>query len=76
MPKFLEEKLEASAAKAGKTGKAADRYVFGAMNNMGAMHGNKTTAKGERMEAKHTADMKKKKGGFAAKLGAQLKEAY
>jgi hypothetical protein len=84
MPKFLEQKLEASASKAGKTGRAADRYVYGAMNNMGAMHGNKETAKGARMQAKHDADAddpmpakkSKKKSGYAATLGKQLAGAY
>ena len=83
MPKFLEKKLEAGATKAGKTGRAADRYVYGAMNNMGAMRGNKETAKGAAMQAKHDADADdpkpkkaKKKGGFAATLGKNLAEAY
>jgi hypothetical protein len=53
MPKFLEEKLKKEAAAKGKTGRAADAYVYGAMNNMGAMHGSKETKKGERMQAKH-----------------------
>lgn len=56
MPKFLEQKLEAEAAKQGKTGREADRYVYGALNNMGAMHGNQETAKGKRMTAKHERD--------------------
>ena len=56
MPKFLEEKLKAEASKKGFSGKRADRYVYGAMNNMGAMRGNKETAKGERMDAKHRRD--------------------
>jgi len=78
MPKFLEEKLEAGAAKAGKTGRAADRYVYGAMNNMGAMHGNKETAKGAGMEEKHERDMgkPKKKKSAVATIGAALKAAY
>lgn len=54
MPAFLEKKLKAEASKKGKTGRAAARYVYGAMNNMGAMHGNKETAKGKRMQKKHT----------------------
>jgi hypothetical protein len=58
MPKFLETKLEAEAAKQGKTGRAADRYVYGALNNMGAMRGNQETAKGRRMDAKHTEKMR------------------
>jgi hypothetical protein len=53
MPKFLERKLKAEAAAAGKTGRAADRYVFGTMNTIGAMHGNKETPKGARMDAQH-----------------------
>jgi hypothetical protein len=53
MPKFLEDLLAKSAAKNGFSGKKAARYVFGAMNNMGAMRGNKETAKGAKMEAKH-----------------------
>lgn len=57
MPAFLEAKLKKEAAAAGKTGKAADRYVYGAMNNMGAMRGNKETEKGKRMEKKHAAKM-------------------
>ncbi len=58
MPKFLESKLKAEARKKGKTGIAADRYVFGAMNNMGAMRGSKETAKGAAMQAKHNAAKK------------------
>lgn len=55
MPKFLEDRLRRQAAKEGLTGRKADNYVYGAMNNLGAMHGNKETAKGRRMEAKHDA---------------------
>ena len=65
MPKFLENKLRAEARKEGKKGRAADHYVYGAMNNMGAMHGNKETAKGAEMEAKHErkqAEISKFKG--------------
>lgn len=53
MPKFLEEQLRAEVAAKGKTGRAADAYVYGGMNNMGAMHGNKETKKGAQMQAKH-----------------------
>lgn len=53
MPKFLENKLKAEASKKGFKGKKAARYVYGAMNNMGAMRGNQETAKGAEMEAKH-----------------------
>ena len=56
MPKFLEDTLKAEAAKKGLTGKRADHYVFGAMNNMGAMKGSQVTAKGEAMQARHDRD--------------------
>lgn len=55
MPKFLESRLEKEARRKGFTGKRADKYVFGAMNNMGAMHGSKETAKGAAMQRKHEA---------------------
>ncbi len=58
MPRFLETKLRAEAAAKGKTGRQADRYVFGAMQNVGAIRGNKETPKGARMDAKHAKDMK------------------
>lgn len=55
MPQFLEEALRKEAARQGKRGKAADRYTYGALNNMGAMHGSKVTAKGRAMQRKHDA---------------------
>jgi len=58
MPEFLKNRLKAEAASRGFTGRRADRYVYGAMNNMGAMRGNQVTAKGERMQAKHERDTK------------------
>ena len=58
MPKFLENALKKAAAKKGFTGKRADKYVYGAMNNMGAMRGNQETAKGAAMERKHERDMR------------------
>jgi hypothetical protein len=57
MPNFLEDHLRASARKKGMKGRKADAYVYGAMNNMGAMHGNQETAKGRAMERKHRAKM-------------------
>jgi hypothetical protein len=57
MPNFLEDQLRASARKKGMKGRKADSYVYGAMNNMGAMHGNQETAKGRAMERKHRATM-------------------
>jgi hypothetical protein len=53
MPKFLENALRHEASKRGFTGRRADRYVYGAMNNLGAMRGDKETAKGARMQEKH-----------------------
>ncbi len=58
MPDFLESKLRQTARKKGFKGKHADAYVYGTMNNVGAMHGSKITAKGREMERKHEADMK------------------
>ena len=58
MPKFLEDRLRAQAANKGLTGRQADRYTYGTLNALGAMHGNVETAKGQRMDAKHSADMK------------------
>lgn len=66
MPKFLEEKLKQEAAKKGMKGRRADRYVYGAMNNMGAMRGNKETDKGAEMEAKHREDMSKYSGSVSS----------
>lgn len=51
MPKFLEDKLRAEY---GNNPKA----IYGTMNKLGAMKGNKITAKGERMQAKHDRDLK------------------
>jgi len=51
MPKFLENKLKQEYGE-----KSAIPYKV--MNKLGAMHGNKETAKGAAMEKKHEADMK------------------
>lgn len=56
MPKFLEAKLRAEY---GNNAHA----IYGTMNKLGAMHGNKITAKGREMERKHEADMKKEGPG-------------
>lgn len=53
MPAFLEKKL--------KTQYGDDSHaIYGTMNKIGAMHGNKITAKGREMERKHRADQVKK----------------
>jgi len=49
MPKFLEDKLKAEYPN-------NPRAVYGTMNKIGAMKGNKETAKGRAMEAKHERD--------------------
>jgi len=58
MPKFLENVLQKAAAAKGLKGDAADKYTFGALNNMNAMQGNKETAKGKAMQKKHEAKAK------------------
>jgi len=58
MPVFLEARLKREAAKKGFTGRRAARYVYGAMNDMGAMRGSKETSKGRRMQSKHDDKMR------------------
>lgn len=50
MPKFLEEKLKREYPN-------NPSAVYGTLNRIGAMRGNKTTAKGEAMQAKHERDV-------------------
>lgn len=57
MPKFLENVLMKAAASKGLKGDAADKYTYGALNNMGAMRGNQETLKGKAMERKHQAKL-------------------
>lgn len=51
MPKFLERKLQKQYGKDSK-------IPYKVMNSIGAMHGNKETAKGKMMERKHKAKKK------------------
>lgn len=51
MPKFLEEKLRAEYGN-------NPHAIYGTMNKIGAMHGNKETAKGKAMEKKHEDHMR------------------
>lgn len=60
MPKFLEDKLRTEYSRASKTGnrpalrgKKLASAIFGTMNKLGAMRGNKITAKGRAMQRKH-----------------------
>jgi hypothetical protein len=57
MPAFLEKKLRSQASSRGFSGKKAAEYIYGTMNNMGAMRGNKETAKGRAMDRKHRKKM-------------------
>lgn len=50
MPKFLEDKLRAEY---GNNPSA----IYGTMNKIGAMRGNKETAKGRAMDKKHKRDL-------------------
>ena len=54
MPKFLEDKLK-------KEYPSNPSAVYGTMNKIGAMKGNKETALGKRMAKKHAAKMSKSK---------------
>lgn len=60
MPAFLENRLKSEARKKGFSGRRAARYVYGALNNMGAMKGNRETGKGAAMARKHAADTKRR----------------
>lgn len=53
MPEAVERKLRAEAAKRGLTGKEADSFIYGTMNNMGLMKGSKETKKGKESDRKH-----------------------
>lgn len=50
MPKFLESKLKAEYG-------ANSKVPYKVMNSIGAMRGNKETAKGRAMQAKHSKKM-------------------
>ncbi len=50
MPKFLEEKLKAEYGN-------NSHAIYGTLNKIGAMRGNKITPKGRLMEKKHNAKM-------------------
>lgn len=53
-----ESALKKEARKKGLKGRRADRYVYGALNHAGLMHGNKPTASGMMRlgRAKHIAE--------------------
>ncbi len=51
MPKFLEDKLRAEYGD-------NPHAIYGTMNKIGAMRGNKETAKGREMEKKHASKLR------------------
>lgn len=53
MPKFLESKLK-------KQYGDNPSAIYGTMNKIGAMHGNKETAKGKMMQKKHEQKFSRK----------------
>lgn len=53
MPKFLESKLKSEYG-------ADSKVPYKIMNKIGAMKGNRETAKGREMERKHSRDLGKK----------------
>lgn len=65
MPKFLEQKLKREYP-------GNPRAVYGTMNNIGAMHGNKETPKGAAMQAKHEQKLHPK----MAQRASMVKEAH
>lgn len=65
MPKFLERKLRAEYGN-------NPRAIYGTMNAIGAMKGNKETAKGRGMQAKHNRDTKLSSSA-AARVRAKAK---
>jgi len=52
VPKFLEDKLKRQYPN-------NPHAVYGTLNAIGAMHGNKETAKGRAMDRKHAAKVKR-----------------
>jgi len=63
MPQFLEKKLKAEYG-------AKSSVPYKVMNAIGAMHGNKETAKGKAMEKKHEAKISP---AAAARIRAKAK---
>lgn len=65
-PRFLEKKLMA------EYGPNNPSAVYGTMNKLGAMRGNKETAKGRAMQAKHDASQPARGGHPHKNLGKYL----
>ena len=52
MPKALIEHMKRGYAGSGLSSREVDQRVYGHLNNIGAMHGSKETAKGAQLESK------------------------
>ena len=70
MPKALIAEMKRGYGGSNLSEEEINHRVYGALNKMGAMHGNKETPKGETMENKYESDHKAKaqKGAFGAML--------
>lgn len=68
MPQFLENKLRAEYGN-------NPRAIYGTMNKIGAMRGNKETAKGRAMQAKHDRKVGGKKP-MHRQLADQFEKGY
>ncbi len=64
MPIFLEKKLK-------KEYPDNPRAVFGTLNRLGYMHGDKETAKGRRAEKKHDSKLDRLKREIAKKMSTK-----
>ena len=67
MPKFLEDKLRREYGD-------NPGAIYGTMNKFGVMHGNKETAKGREMEAKHARDLHVKASKHILKARARRRK--
>lgn len=62
MPKFLENKLKSEYGN-------NPRAIYGTLNKLGAMRGNKETPKGKAMQVKHTKDVKAGRAQYGRNTG-------
>ena len=69
MPQFLEKKLK-------KEYGSNKKAIYGTMNKIGAMKGNKETAKGKMMTKKHSRDMKKSPSMAMVKKSISKSKGY
>ena len=74
MPKALIAEMQSGYKGSGLSKDEVNRRVYGHLNNVGAMHGSKETAKGAKMESKFEADHSKRRGRARA-VKAMAEEA-